>query len=570
MKKIISITIVSSALAVIIFILLNTAAFASSTALLTPAEECGYTAYTQHEEVTRFLSCLEAMSKETVVNVVGRTRETEEFPAKDLYLCILTDSGVATPDKLDRIKPTLMITASQHGNEQSAKEAGLEFLRDLAVGDLRPLLKRVNVLFMPQCNPYGNRFDRRQNEQNLDLNRDHTKIESEEVAAMHRVFRAWMPEATLDMHEKGDDYYRVSLGCVSNINISSELQSFSRETILPEVEKALNKKNITFCEYVVTDDIEFNVSTGVNYPAALMSGRETMMRYSTVELNDGRSGPGIYETLSFIMECASRHDLASLRERTRWQSRGLRAWAEAAARHGEEVLAMVNRLRAELLAKAKVYSQDDMVHLRMEYARDPGQPRLVRKRFETASSPVRGVLKIDKKAGETLTANELAPYPWPAQAKVVEQTVQNWFPKVESRLAVPRPLGYLIPGDKTAVVEILLRHKIAVDLFTQDGPVSVEAYQVKSVEPADFDWLPPKAIEVEKRSMTVMARKGDFYVSCAQPAGNLISCLLEPQSQFGFVCFQKLKLVPKAEEVFSITRYVEDALLPVIPYKDFL
>jgi hypothetical protein len=533
----------ASGLAVGIFIL-NAAAFASTPALLTPAEECGYTAYSQHEDVTRFLSYLEATSKETVVKVVGRTRETEEFPAKDIYLCILTESGVASPDKLDRTKPTLMITASQHGNEQSAKEAGLEFLRDLAVGDLRPLLKQVNVLIMPQCNPYGNSFDRRQNEQNLDLNRDHTKMESEEVAVMHRVFRAWMPEVTLDMHEKGDDYYRVSLGCVSNINISSELQSFSRETILLEVEKALDRKNITFCEYVVTDDIEFNISTGVNFPAEMLRGRETMMRYSTVELNDGRSGPGIYETLAFIMECASRHDLLTLRERSRWQSSGLRAWAEAAARHGQEILAMVTRLRAQLLAKARIYSPDDVVHLRMEYARDPGQPRLVRKRFETPSSP--------------------------AQVKVVEQAVQNWFPKVESRLAVARPLGYLIPGDKTTVVETLLRHKIAVDMFTQDGPVSVEAYGVKSVEPADFDWLPPKAIEVEKKAMTVIVRKGDFYVSCAQPAANLIPCLLEPQSQFGFICFQKLKLVPKAEEIFSITRYVEGKPLPLIPYKRFL
>ena len=133
-----------------------------------------------------------------------------------------------------------------------------------------------------------------------------------------------------------------------------------------------------------------------------------------------------------------------------------------------------------------------------------------------------------------------------------------------------RPLGYLIPGDKTTVVETLLRHKIAVDMFTQDGPVSVEAYEAKSVEPADFDWLPPKAIEVEKKAMTVIARKGDFYVSCAQPAASLIPCLLEPQSQFGLICFQKLKLVPKAEDIFSITRYVEGKPLPLIPYKRFL
>ena len=81
MKKIRLGTMLASGLAVGIFIL-NAEAFASSPVLLTPAEECGYTAYSQHEEVTRFLSYLDAMSMETVVKVVGRTRETGEFPAK--------------------------------------------------------------------------------------------------------------------------------------------------------------------------------------------------------------------------------------------------------------------------------------------------------------------------------------------------------------------------------------------------------------------------------------------------------------------------------------------------------
>ena len=48
------------------------------------------------------------------------------------------------------------------------------------MGELRPLLKSLNFLIMPQTNPYGNWFDRRENEQGLDLNRDHVKLESPE------------------------------------------------------------------------------------------------------------------------------------------------------------------------------------------------------------------------------------------------------------------------------------------------------------------------------------------------------------------------------------------------------
>jgi len=55
---------------------------------------------------------------------------------------------VADPQSLNRQKPTIFYFASQHGNEQSAKEAALRLIRDLAAGDLKPLLKKVNVLVM--------------------------------------------------------------------------------------------------------------------------------------------------------------------------------------------------------------------------------------------------------------------------------------------------------------------------------------------------------------------------------------------------------------------------------------
>jgi len=53
-----------------------------------------------------------------------------------------------------------------------------------------------------------------QNETGLDLNRDHVKLEGDSTRAIHRVFSLYQPEVTMDIHEKGDDYYRVSVGCV--------------------------------------------------------------------------------------------------------------------------------------------------------------------------------------------------------------------------------------------------------------------------------------------------------------------------------------------------------------------
>ncbi|MCK4364276.1 MAG: DUF2817 domain-containing protein, partial [Candidatus Aminicenantes bacterium] len=199
----------------LVFSLLFSSFISWAETVKTPAEETNYTEYSQYEEITEFLSRVSHLSKKTKVQIIGQTRERRNYPSKDIYLCIISEEGADSPHKLNRKKPTFLLVAAQHGNEQSAKEAALWLIRDLATGKLESLLKEVNFLIIPQANPYGSFFDQRRNEQDLDLNRDHVKLEAPEVEAIHHVFRTWMPEVTMDVHEKGYDFYRVSIGCVS-------------------------------------------------------------------------------------------------------------------------------------------------------------------------------------------------------------------------------------------------------------------------------------------------------------------------------------------------------------------
>jgi len=549
--------------------LLFLAMFSQAAIVKTPAEQTNFTEYSQHEAITRFLSKLDYVSKEISVQIIGRTMETTNFEAKDIYLCIITEEGVDCPHKLNREKPTFLLIASQHGNEQSAKEAALWLVRDLSAGELKPLLKKINFLVIPQANPYGNLFDQRRNEQNLDLNRDHVKLESPEVEVIHDVFRTWMPEVTMDVHEKGDDYYQVSIGCVSNINIHHDIQDFSRNTVLPEVEKSLKAKRITFHEYLVTQEMGIDSSAGVTYPQEDLKNRERMKRYSTTDLNDGRNSLGIYETLSFIQEGSSRHDIATLKDRTRWQYYGMRFLAQSIAHHGKEINALVRGLRKDLLEKAKIYSEEDVVHLRMKYARDEKQSTLTIKKFERSEAQIRGILKVDKKAGDILTRDDISPYLFPSKYKVVEETVKNWFPDVEPIISVPRPLGYIITAKHHAIAELLIRHRLKVDVFTQDGSVDVEAYQVSDIVPAEYDYLAPVKIDVEPKSLKVLIKKGDYYISCAQDGANLIPSLLEPQSLYGFIRYWKFQLIPEKGSVFPLYRVIKPINLPLMPYKNW-
>jgi len=540
---------------------------AQAPAIRTPAEESGYRQYSQHEDVARFLGALDHASGEVSVRVVGRTRHTSAYPSKELYVVVLSANGATDPRDLDRGKPTVMLTASQHGNEQSAKEAALRLVRDLATSDLKSLLESANFVVMPQCNPYGNWADVRDNEIGLDLNRDHVKLESESVRAIHRVFRDYLPEVTLDVHEKGDDYYRVSIGCVSNLNAERALQDFSRRTILAEVEQALSRQRFTFFEYLVTEEMGLNTAAGIRYRPEELEGRPRMTRFSTTDLNDGRNSLGIYQTLSFIQEGASRHDLDTLRDRTAWQYAGLRGFAQSVARHAAQIVSLVRGLRVREAEDAQAPSEASRVHLSMEYVRDPVQPTLALKRFAPAEAPIRGVLKVDKKAGETVTAADLAPPAQPPNLKVVDEVVQNWFPGVEPRLQVVRPRGYLLQGRLQEVADTLLRHGIEVKLLSRDQEVEAQAYDTTELIPARVDYLPPERIEVSARDLRTLARKGDFYVSCAQPGANLISALLEPQSHYGLIRYAMYKLVPEKGDVFAVLRITKPQDLAVVPYK---
>jgi hypothetical protein len=514
----------------------------------TPAEESAYSAYTQHARVVGFLESVARAAKEVRLQVVGKTTEAKDFPAADLYLCVLTEEGAGSPQALNRKKPTFLLTASQHGNEQSGKEAALQLIRDVALGDLKPLLKQMNILVMPQTNPYGNFVDKRQNEQGLDLNRDHVKLEGAETRAIHAVFAAWMPELTLDVHEKGDDYYRVSTGCVSNINIHPSIERFSRETLLKEVEAAVVGGGSTWHEYLVTEAMDSRSSAGVVDRREPGQRGPMMTRYSTTDLNDGRNGPGIYETVSFIQEGASRHDLPTLKDRTAWQYLGIKSLLQSVARHRDEVLRLVTERRAALLAASTTPVAADVVHLRMEYVRDPAQPELTIKRF-------------DRPQGQAASAAAAG------EPTVVTEVIKNWFPKVQSRLSVPRAVGYLVPAAHHDVVETLLQHGIAVQTFTAEALVEAEVYEVTDIVPAKDDYVAPETLTVSKKARRLSAKKGDFYIAGAQPAANLVPSLLEPQSEYGFIRYRAFKLLPEKGSTFAFCRITKAGNLPLSPYR---
>jgi len=143
----------------------------------------------------------------------------------------------------------------------------------------------------------------------------------------------------------------------------------------------------------------------------------------------------------------------------------------------------------------------------MQYARDEKDPELKIKKFERTETPIRGILKVDKKAGDPFTMEDIAPYPYPRANKVVDEIIKNWFPNVEPIASVPRPLGYIIPAKHKDVVETMLNHGLKIEAFTKDMSLEVEAYSAVEIVPSRYDYLPPQKIDVEKKTLQIIVKE---------------------------------------------------------------
>lgn len=526
----------------------------------TPAEERHYAAYTRYDDTVAFLSRLQARDQRLKVYAVGRTLENaaEERAGRDL-LCVVVSDPKRSGDKI-----IVQLQAAPHGNEQSGVDAVQKLLAQIVAGKLDFLLERMDLVVFPQINPYGNENNVRANEQGLDMNRDHSKLETPGAEAMHRVFTALYPEVTFDMHEKGDAYFKINIGTVTNLNIDRRIEEYSYRVILPGVFKGVG--TTPACEYLIQTTMDDLPSSGA-VPEGLANPGEEIFRRSTTDVNDGRNSFGIFNTFSFIQEISGNNDLDGYRDRSRWAFEGLTAFLKTVYDSSREIRALTAQCRADLARNARSADPASLVHLRTIYARDPLQPVLKRKNYVKEDAAVIGYANRDLKAEEPLLRADLKR---PGrQPRVAETENANWYPRVDSLVACARPLGYVVPGKRGDVVSLLRKLGVRVYSFDRGGVAAVEACQVEDVIQGTDDYIPPQRIAVSLLPLQLPVERGDCWVPLDQPAANLVPLLLEPQSDLGLIRFRSFDLGMEKGDVFPIYRVRQAPKIPYTALGDF-
>lgn len=110
------------------------------------------------------------------------------------------------------------------------------------------------------------------------------------------------------------------------------------------------------------------------------------------------------------------------------------------------------------------------------------------------------------------------------------QDVPVWL-RWEPTRTTSRPAGYLMPPSMAAIVPLLMDHDIAVYRFREDAEIDAEVYYATSVQTDSyFQGHYLKSVEVEKEEETIEAVEGWYWIPTAQSMGNLITYLMEPET----------------------------------------
>lgn len=453
--------------------------------LQTPLEKSGYTSLSSHDEMMQYLKALDLQSEKLTLAIIGQSVEKRDIPA--LYFTLGEKIGRNREEK-----PIVLIYYQQHGNEPSGKEAALIVARHLA-GSGEEILRRVDVILVPQVNPDGAEMGQRKNAHNMDLNRNHVILSEPESFALHRLFLQWLPEVTLDVHEYNaikkawiaNGFVKDAdemLGGVTNLNIAPEIIDFSRSTLIPEIGQQIKNDGFRFHRYIVGEPFQNH-----------------RIRHSTTAINDGRQSMGIYNSLSFIIEGKRYGDLlTNIEKRTKAQVSAIMGFLKTVAAHSVEIAQTVRLSRRRLVDTAYLVKND--VAIQMDYFRDATQTALTFPVFDL--------------------------YTWHHGEKKLE----NYFSTVKIKKSVKRPYAYVISADQTRLLDVLTRHQIEMFQLKDAREIEVTAFSVLHVTPGVDEDKPTETVDVREKSQRMNFAKGSVVILLNQKAANLIPLVLEPQS----------------------------------------
>ncbi|WP_258105630.1 M14 family metallopeptidase [Marinoscillum sp. MHG1-6] len=496
---------------------------------ITPSEVSGLTETPDYKTTMAWLSKLVEASPLLSMRSIGMSEQ-----GRPIQMIIASKEGkFEASDIVNSPKPAFLFHAGIHSGEIDGKDAGMMLLRDIAMGKKKALLDDVNLLFIPILNVDGHErkseYTRvnqrgpkvmgwRTNAQNLNLNRDFTKIETAGVQAVIQVINDYDPELYVDLHvTDGADYqYDITYGFAEKSSYSPTITKWLSEELKPKVDDALQENgHIPGPLMFAKNDRDF---TEGNTEYAFSP------RYSD-------SYGNLRHVPSILVE---NHSLKPYNQRVL----GTYVFLEAAI----NVLASKGPLLNEMIENDLKLRPDSLT---LAYEEAEGPPD---------SMQLEGIKSVLVKSKYTHTEY----VQWTGQTTT--ETIANIkISKASTKVKVPS--AYWVPAEWSEVIEKLQHHGVEMETLTTTQTKTVNQYFLTSYkvgEPYEGR-VRLEDIKTESISREVTYYPGSVRIPTDQPLGELVVALLEPSAPDGFL--QWGYFLPILSQTEYIEAYVIEPLI---------
>ncbi len=494
--------------------------------LLTAAERSGFRATMRHDEVRTLCQRLADQSDRVHLDELGRTSEDRPIPMLVIADPPVTTAAQATASE----KPVVLLLGNIHAGEVCGKEALLMLARELTLAETPGVLDELVVVIVPNYNADGNeRVDvdnrpgqvgpdlgmgQRHNAQDLDLNRDYVKMAAPETRALARFMRSWDPDLTVDTHTTNGSHHRYTLtySGPKHPGGDNEIVQYVRDTMLPALDQAMLDQHgweTFFYGNFNNDHTEWR-----SYP--------DLPRY-------GANYRGMRNRLSILSEA---YAYAPYEDRVRSTLDFCRATLEYAASETETI--------SSLLDEADRRAADST-----------GTPITLASEMRAFDDPVTVL-------GYELHERGVRPVPTDT---AVDYEVQH-FMRFEPTETAERPLAYLIPPDRVAVIENLQRHGIELLELREDIELEIEVDRVDSLERAErvYEGCRQTRLSATRLPATRRIEAGWLVLPMEQPLASLGAYLLEAESADGLVAWSFFDGIQPDDE-YPVLRLIDETPL---------
>jgi hypothetical protein len=490
---------------IMILLLVIEIAFAQQT----PLEKSNFTKLTSHSELSEFIREVDSNSELIKAEVLTKSPEGRELFA------VYFSKGKFGEDE-SKIK--ILIFAQQHGNEQSGKEGALLLIKELLKPENQYLFDKIDFVLVPQMNPDGSEKNQRRNGNGMDINRNHLILTEPETQALHKLFDKYLFEVTMDVHEYwpfGEEWkklgfrrnFDITVGAITNINISEQIRNISYHKYLPFIFNFINENGYTAFHYLPGGPV------GIDY-----------LRYSTFDINDGRQSFGIQNTLSFIQEGMNGENYSTdrIEHRSKSQMLGMSGLIKFSYDNKDQIKKLVADERKKLIEN----EVEENVAIQLDHF----------------------------SAGNKLELKLLSYY----SNKDTIVTVDDFRSVVKSIYEVKRPIGYLVPKNLSELKQWIDNHNLFYSDAKLESCDKVEQYFIDSISTIDFERDTIVNPYISVIEVTDKINLSEYYfLPMKQLKNNMIVIALEPKSMLGLVTYKQFEQLLRNREAFSILRVVD-------------